>query len=224
MRTLRLQVLWLPAQIPPQARSSSLNEREIDSLSFDQSRSIASSSELTDSELDPELGADDDDDDDDRARGSIGGAAASRTMKHLRYSRGTDGNGFDAERLRYGPVRKFMAAYGFYPSLNGKPSFEANGDGPTRHANGTGAGSEGENGSERSRNGCGNKNSFTADANPQCLFTLDHARAMMIREGSKLRLIVVDGVVYTGRWLWDTESAQARLEVECAGEELAGLP
>ena len=42
---------------------------------------------------------------------------------------------------------------------------------------------------------------------------------MMIREGSKLRVIVIRGVVYTGRWVWDAEKAQARLEVACAGEE-----
>jgi len=38
----------------------------------------------------------------------------------------------------------------------------------------------------------------------------------MDREGSKLRVIVIGGVVYTGRWIWDNE---AKFEVECAGEE-----
>ncbi|KAF8332162.1 hypothetical protein F5887DRAFT_894630, partial [Amanita rubescens] len=50
-------------------------------------------------------------------------------------------------------------------------------------------------------------------------FTLEHARTVMDREGSKLRVMVVTGVVYTGRWIWDNENAEAKFEVECAGEE-----
>ncbi|PFH46863.1 hypothetical protein AMATHDRAFT_68897 [Amanita thiersii Skay4041] len=34
-------------------------------------------------------------------------------------------------------------------------------------------------------------------------FTVAHARAMMLMSGSKLRVVAVGGVVYTGKWVWD---------------------
>jgi hypothetical protein len=212
LHTLRLHVLWIPS--PHQAhtngtRFSSLNDRAIDPLSFDQSRSIALSPGPT-SELDPEPGSDVDDDvgdEDPQARWS-----AARRMVN-RDTGVRDAFGFDAVRLRSAPLRSFMAAYGF---SNGNPSFEVDGDG-SRHMNGTGTGTGSESGN--GRNGSKNGDGGIGGVDSQRPFTLDHARGMMIREGSKLRVIVIRGVVYTGRWVWDAEKAQARLEVECAGEE-----
>ena len=209
MHTLRLHVLWIPSQLPHQAHASGARfpSHEIDPLSFDQSRS---SPRLPDSELDPESGSDVDEDvgdEDPQARWS-----AARRMAN-RDTSVRDAFGCDAVRLRSAPLRSFMAAYGF---SNGNPSFEVDGDG-SRHMNGsgTGAGSESGNGRNGSKNGDGG----TGGVDSQRPFTLDHARGMMIREGSKLRVIVIRGVVYTGRWVWDAEKAQARLEVACAGEE-----
>lgn len=201
-------------------RFSSLNEGEVDPLSFDQLRSIASSSGLTNSELDPKSASDDDDDAGDEDGQARGSAVARGIINHSRYSGDTgvrDAFGFNAGRLRSVPLRSFMAAYGF---SNGNPSFEVDGDG-SRHVNGTGTGTGSESGnwSGGGRNGSKNGDGGVGGVDSQRPFTLDHARAMMTREGSKLRVIVIRGVVYTGKWVWDAEKAQARLEVKCAGEE-----
>ncbi|KAM6502945.1 hypothetical protein JOM56_002922 [Amanita muscaria] len=34
-------------------------------------------------------------------------------------------------------------------------------------------------------------------------FTLEHAKDMMLNDGSKLRVVAVGGVVYTGKWVWE---------------------
>jgi hypothetical protein len=121
-----------------------------------------------------------------------------------------------------------MAAYGFNPNYNantaGPSEMNAHRDSLWHSRNGSGTVSwNGRNGNKNSADGSGSGgggNSGGADQQQHHrAFTLDHARAVMDREGSKLQVIVIGGVVYTGRWIWDNENAEAKFEVECAGEE-----
>lgn len=53
-------------------------------------------------------------------------------------------------------------------------------------------------------------------------FTLEHAKDMMLNDGSKLRVVAVGGVVYTGKWVWDGEKGGkggSKFEVDDIEEE-----
>ena len=204
LHTLRLHVQWIPPRLLDGG----------DLWAFDRASS-PSPSELTESDS-SDLDSDYDSDND--------GVGGRNTIAH-RKIRDAGLNGTSAQPRA--AVSRLMAAYGFNPSYNPAGSSETNArrDHPW-HRNGNGHWNANGNASWNGRNG--NKNiadggGGNAGADPQQQhhrpFTLDHARALMDREGSKLRVIVIGGVVYTGRWIWDNENAEAKFEVECAGEE-----
>jgi hypothetical protein len=211
LHTLRLHVQWIPPELPQQHRHSWLPSDEIRLLNgnpwaFD--RALTPSPELTesDSDLDSDYVSDND--------GVGGGSAHDASLN--------------------GPPRaavsRLMAAYGFNTNFNsnqsGSSEMNARRDN-LWHRNGNENGTASWNGRNGNKNimdasggggGVGG-NGGTDQQQYHRAFKLEHARAVMDREGSKLRVMVIEGVVYTGRWIWDNENAEAKFEVECAGEE-----
>ncbi|KAF8627520.1 hypothetical protein AX15_004395 [Amanita polypyramis BW_CC] len=94
-------------------------------------------------------------------------------------------NQFDEASLRYATLSRYLNAHKFKSSSNSH--------------------------SDTTINGHGTKTMSKGHERP---FTPEHAREMMLREGSKLRVVAIGGVVYTGKWVWDGQGGKRAFEVE----------
>ncbi|KAK2464410.1 hypothetical protein APHAL10511_003558 [Amanita phalloides] len=213
MQTLRLQVQWIPPPLPHQYRKSSashpprvtsshgrhaLNMR--DAATFDPDPIDLDPSDSEDGESDSEY-----------------------DLAHMRFSGGSGARGvfrYDEAGMQRAMLNRYLDAFGpassrpSYPQSPSRAGIGMNGhhnyghhDHDSNH-DGNGGGNGG--GSGKGKRGNGGE----MDNRP---FTLDHARAMMLRAGSKLRVIVVGRVVYTGKWVWDVLEGGAEFKIECLG-------
>ena len=188
LHTLRLHVQWIPPQRHHRERAHSSGQLPSTStLRFSSKRSGLFNHTL---DLDSRLVDSDSELDSETEYDSV------LNHNHFKFSGDTGGRGafgFDEVGLRYATLNRYMQAHEFNnnPHVNG-------------HRNGEGGDGAGD--------GVGTMTRRISKGYERP-FTLEHAREMMLREGSKLRMVAVSGVVYTGKWVWDVEEGKRTFEV-----------